>query len=371
MSIDSIIDAYQLRNVTVSPDILLLDPKNPRIILKTSRPADYTLQQLASDEVQDYILSVIDKAEFHLSELIESIRDIGFLDQGNRMIIEHVNGTDKFLVLDGNRRLTAIKHLLSNPSALSPRILESIESFRAYELVLTDTGKYSRDEVIFKLLGMLHLKGQLEWGAMERALYIYQAYASELNKHWRLDEPIYDVDCSSACAKTLGMKPQEVRNELAIYSIYSQLKNEGCPVKEEHYTLLNMAVRTQGMNYDYFGFNLYALKFSQKGLERFNNLCLERNRPIHNPGDFKKVAKIHKKGFMRDMELLENGGSSLDDIVEIVENRLVKHPFLDELRKIEKKMSSLRLIEPARIKQEVHLVERIRDMASQILRILH
>ena len=370
MSEDSIIDAYQLKDITISPDILLLDPKNPRIVLKIGREVVYTLQELASVEVQNFILSVVDKAEFHVADLIQSIGQIGFLDHGSRMIVERVNSTNKYLVLEGNRRLTAIKHLLSNPSALSPRVLESIRSFRAYELVLTDTSNYNREEVIFKILGMLHLKGQLEWGAMERAFYIYQAYRFEFDKYWGFGELFYDVDCSRGCSATFEITPQEVKNELAIYAVYSQLREEGYAVREEHYTLINMAVRAQGMNRDYFELDWDVLKLSFDGLERFNKLCLEEERPVHNPGDFKKVVKVYKKGSKRDMELVETGEYSLDEIIEVVENRQERHQFLHELERIEKKISSLRLMAPAGLNREAQLVLKIRDIANQILRSL-
>lgn len=370
MNEDSIIDAYQLRDITVSPDVLLLDPKNPRIVLKVDKKVDYTLQELASPEVQDYILSVVDKAEFHVADLIKSIGQTGFLDHGNRMILERVDGTGKYLVLEGNRRLTAIKHLLNNPSVLSERVLESLRSIRAHELVLTDVDTHNREEIIFKLLGMLHLKGQLEWGAMERAYYIYKAYMFELEKYWEFEEPFYNASCSLTCGETFNMKPQEIKYELATFLVYLQLQEQGYAVIEEHYTLINMAVRTQGINRDYFGLDWYTLQFSFDGLERFSDLCLEEERPVHNPGDFKKVVKVYKNGTTREMGLIGTGEYSLDEIIEVVENRQIRHQFVHELEKIEKQISSLRLMAPAGLNREAQLVMKIRDIANQILRTL-
>ena len=365
----SIIDAYELKDIEIAPNKLLLDPENPRIVLKTERAVSYTPQQLASPEIQDYILSVIDKAEFHVADLLESIERDGFLDHGNRMILERVDGTASYLVLEGNRRLTAIKHLLRDQESLSPHVLDSLGTLKAQELVLTGKGGYQREEVVFKLLGMLHLEGQLDWGAMERAFYIYRAYMFEYGKYY--DSGFwYDVDCSRECGKTLDMKPRSVRTELAAYRVYAQLREEGYTVKEDHYSLISLAVRTRGLNYEYFELDDESLELSNKGLERFNLLCLDDERPVHNPGDFKNVAKVFREGTPYEMELIETGALPLDGIVERLDNRLARGEFKRELEKIESQMLSLSVSAATGSGRERQLVLSIRDVANRILRSL-
>ncbi|MFC1873666.1 ParB N-terminal domain-containing protein [Chloroflexota bacterium] len=370
MNDDSLVNAYELRDITISPSELLLDPKNPRIILKVDQSVNYTTQQLASTEVQDYIMSVIDKSEFRVDDLIDSIKNRGFIDSGNRMIVERVDGSGKYLVLEGNRRLTAIKRLLRDQSTLSQPIVSSISSFRAYELVCTPGSNYTREQIILELLGMLHLQGQLDWGPMERAYYIYNAYLAELDKLYYFDEPFYDAEACRNCGSTFDIKPNDVRSELAIYSIYSQLQLGGYSVREEHYTLLNLAVRAKVMNSEYFELDWYDLQLSSDGLERFNKLCLEDDKIVHNPIDFKKVTKIYRNGTRNHMALVESGEYLLDDIMELVDQRTAKTFFVTELEKIEQKLSSLLLVTPRGIKKEEQLVRAIRDRANKILRIL-
>jgi len=365
----TILDAYELHDVVVSPDKLLLDPQNPRIVLKTDRSTDYTLKQLSTREVQDYILSVIDKAEFHVADLISSIRRDGFLDHGNRMILERVPGTDKFMVLEGNRRLTAIKHLSRELGSLSPRVQESLSQIKAQELVLTGKGGYEREEVVFKLLGMLHLDGQLEWGAMERAFYIHRAYMFEFGKHYE-GGFVYDVDCSRECGATLDLAPRTVRTELAIYRVYAQLRGAGLDVREDHYSLISLAVRTRGINYEYFELDDESLQLSATGLERFGMLCLEEERPVHNPRDFKNVTKVFKEGTPYELELIETGALPLDEIAERLDNRLARGEFKRELEKVERRMASLPVHAATGSGREVQLVMNIRDTANRILRSL-
>lgn len=370
MTDESIIDAYNLTDIDVTPDQLLLDPTNPRIVLKIGRPVDYTLQQLATEEIQDYIFSVVDKVEFHVADLIESIGRDGFLDHGSRMILESVDGTGKFLVLEGNRRLTAIKHLLSDRASLLPHVLESLKSIKAHELVLSNASPDSRVAIIRRILGMLHLTGQLEWGAMERAFFVYEEYVREFRRYYEASRLFHDSDCCQECGERLKIKPWTVRNFVAIYSVYSQLRERDYAVREAHYSLIDLAVRTRGVNYDYFELDSWTLQFSDTGLERFNRLCLEEERVVHNPHDFRSVVRVYNEGTVRDMELLENGELSLEDAVDRADSRSERHNFLHQLEKIDKKMSSLRLAQPAGLKQEAKLVRRIRNIANQILRTL-
>ena len=86
------------------------------------------------------------------------------------------------------------------------------------------------------------------------------------------DEFFYDPMCSRECGAKFNMTPQEVKDELAIYSVYSQLREEGYSVKEDDYTLISMAVRTRGINHNYFELDGETLCLSFDGLERFNKL---------------------------------------------------------------------------------------------------
>ena len=52
-------DAYELTDLVVTPDQLLLDPTNPRIVLDTQDDMDFSPEELAEEDIQDYILSVI------------------------------------------------------------------------------------------------------------------------------------------------------------------------------------------------------------------------------------------------------------------------------------------------------------------------
>jgi hypothetical protein len=367
MSNQSIIDAYELQDLTIKPDKLLLDSTNPRIVLKAEGKIEYTDKQLATQEVQNYILSIVDMDDFHVSDLIRGIGRDGFLDHGNRMIVEKIQGTDKYLVLEGNRRTAAIKNLLNSPEDLQPHVLKSLEDVRVQELILKEVDGYTRDEVVFKLLGMIHLSGALEWGAMERAFYIYKSYLFEFDRIYD-GSFMYDPSCARACVETFNITLAKVRADLAIYRVFEQLQDEGYSVKEDHYSLISLAVKTRQLNSEYFELDGETFEFSDLGLERFSLLCLDDDCAIHNPGDFKDFAGIYRDGTSYEIELVENGEQSLAVVVERLNNRLARGEFKRELEDIESRLETLTLQAATGSAREVQLIKNIRDLANRVLR---
>ncbi|WP_338527116.1 ParB/Srx family N-terminal domain-containing protein [Erwinia aphidicola] len=85
----------------VSPDLLSLDPRNPRL---------YNGKNFSENaEVADLVKELANSAD--LEELIQSISENGYLSIEPLIIMLRKN---KYIVLEGNRRLAAIK-LLKDP----------------------------------------------------------------------------------------------------------------------------------------------------------------------------------------------------------------------------------------------------------------
>ena len=107
MDVSSISKYYRLKPIRVKAKQLVLDPNNPRIVLDVDTNRKFAPRELPRPDVQNYILSVINKQGYHIAELIQGIRASGFIDKGDDMIVKRIVGTDKYLVVEGNRRTTA------------------------------------------------------------------------------------------------------------------------------------------------------------------------------------------------------------------------------------------------------------------------
>ena len=357
-----IFGAYELRDSYVRPDQLLLDPFNPRIVLLTRDEVESEPRRLADEQVQDYILSVVDKEEFHVADLIQSIRHDGYIPVGNKMIVEKVQGTDKYLVLEGNRRTAAIKHLLLNRHLLDPPVLQSIEKIPVQELLFTGKGKSSPDQVKFKILGLIHLTGALAWGPMERAYYIYKSYMSNLKEMKGNNSNFeYSIDCARDVAEFLKISIKKVRKDLAIFRIFEQLRRGKYNVKEDHYSLLDLSVGTNNLNVTYFGLSKRTLELSGTGLDLFARLCLDKNPPINNPQEFKAFVKIWRNGSEHELSLVESGEESVFAILERVKRRESRNHFLDQLMDIRHRLAELI---PADFNETASEVKAIKDIQA-------
>ena len=360
-------DSYKLKDSTVCPQQLLLDPSNPRIVLLTDDEIDCEPRRLSDEKIQNYILSVVDKEEFHVAEVIKSIRQDGYIPVGNKMIVERVPGSDKFLVLEGNRRTAAIKHLLLEQHLLTPHVLRSLENIAVQELIFTEQGNDSRDQVKFKILGLIHLTGALPWGAMERSCYIYRSYMHNLKAMTGDSCFKYSADCARDVADYLKISIKRVRKELAIFRVYEQLRRDKYPVKPEHYTLIDLAVGTREMNAKYFGLSDESFDFSQTGLGHFGALCLNGDSPINNPQEFKALTMIWSAGTENELSLVESGQESISNIIERLERREARRQFLDQLMDIRDHLEELILADFKDTVSEAKVIKEIRTLVNDRL----
>ena len=342
MDITTISESYALQDIQLPPSSLLLDPSNPRIVLETYDNVGYTPKELASSDVQDYILSIIKKDGYRVAELIRGIRTAGFLAGLHEIIVKRVGKTQKYLVLEGNRRLTAIKHLLQEKNTLEPAVLKSLQVLPVKEIIYTDGGPLSEEDIVDILLGQIHIKGPLEWGPIEKAHYLYKSYTRVLRKNLLADGFVYDVSCAREVATLFNYKSSHrVRKELAVYRVYDQLRQDGYKVNPSDYSLINLAVENRMLNGGYFELNTDTLLFSETGLEKFSNLCIGKKCPISNPGDFRKFADIYKYGTEHEVALVDSSGESVDDVLGKLSRRWDKQQFKIQLEGIKDKLDDL------------------------------
>ena len=119
------IPQYELKDFWVEPEKLLLCPNNPRLKISSFDDLKYSPEELCSNDVQDKLWDLMRKEEHNVSEIIDSIESQGYTNL-NSIIIKRVGNTEKFIVLEGNRRTTAIRHWLKNRDELSDEISKTL-----------------------------------------------------------------------------------------------------------------------------------------------------------------------------------------------------------------------------------------------------
>jgi len=183
------------------------------------------LRLVGQKSVQDKLYEVIaDNPLFDIQSLAASITYNGFLKH-ERLIVAKFDG-DKFLVLEGNRRLTAVRYLFrkhgSALEALPDYVRQSLQTLPCFVLIGDPISgdeptleNYRRASEIY--IGMRHLMGAERWQPASR--YEFQARLI-LDEGWTVGD----------VADRFGRKKNEVLRDLKaqrLYRSFRQFESKG------------------------------------------------------------------------------------------------------------------------------------------------
>lgn len=209
-------------------DKLMLDSQNPRLP-KSKRNGSQT-------DIINFLL-----LESSTIELMEAIGQNGYFP-GELLLVVHKEGTNSYIVVEGNRRLCSVK-LLNNPE-LAIYKKESVRAIAANVenppsklpcLVFNDRSD------ITKYLGFVHVTGKLSWGLMQKAAYIFEMYQDIRTSNF--------VDDCKMIAKTIGSKSSYISRLLLSYSLYNRIEDDA------FYFIEGLSDTTLYLNYFVDGLN--------------------------------------------------------------------------------------------------------------------
>lgn len=151
-----ILNLADFQEMEMELDSIFLDPNNPRFsekgkIITENRITDEKVQETAMDDINEY----------DVSDLIDSIKTVGFLTI-DKIVVRPIKSTgDKYVVVEGNRRVAALKQIkegyLNGELLLREDILKSILKFN----VLVYTGK--EESISWIIQGIRHISGVKNW----------------------------------------------------------------------------------------------------------------------------------------------------------------------------------------------------------------
>ncbi len=199
----------------VSPDDLFFDERNPRL---TARGDEASTQ----DEI---LLSLW--RDFAVDELALSLAANGYFQYDPLFVAEEVleRGGDEpvLVVIEGNRRLAAVKLLLSaelrrkvkatDLPAASRSVRQSLKALPAV--------RCERDE-IWRFVGFKHVNGPQQWDALSKAEYIAWV-------HNQLGEPLRDI------ANQIGDRHSTVQRLYNALMALTQAEKESVFDREHRY----------------------------------------------------------------------------------------------------------------------------------------
>ncbi|GGK43487.1 hypothetical protein SAMN04490189_0751 [Pseudomonas koreensis] len=199
----------------IDPSCLLLDPHNLRLLERLGETyKDLNVKLFGQPSIQDKLFEIVNREpRFDIASLSASIANNGFLKH-ERLIVAKYDG-DKFLVLEGNRRVTAVRRLINDPGTydkLRPQVKETLRTLPCFVLEgpvidgnVEQLEAYRRASEIY--IGMRHLMGAKSWEPASR--YEFQSRLI-FEDGWSVVQ----------VAERFGRKKAEVLRDLKAHVLY-------------------------------------------------------------------------------------------------------------------------------------------------------
>lgn len=193
-----------MKNVAL--EYLLLDPENPRLPESVARDQQSMLDYIAETTAIEELMEAIAENDFFLGEPVIVV-PAKYPQEG------------KFIVVEGNRRLTAVK-LLKDPSHCSSpgermRAISKDAKHKPTELPVVE--RSARSDVL-PYLGFRHITGVKQWEPLAKARYIEQLFLlTEAKAQAKIRY--------AAVASAIGSRRDHIKRNLDALAVYKIIKD--------------------------------------------------------------------------------------------------------------------------------------------------
>ena len=192
----------------------MLDANNPRFSelgeeinpVLESRFGDERVQSSTFEKMRD---------GFDVAELRDTIKTIGFLPMDRMVVRKWVGPPDsptKYVVIEGNRRLTALKWLMNlHDNGKENFSAEQISNFTNLECLLLNEELAPKTATLI-LPGLRHVSGIKEWGPYQKAKAVHALRKSGLS--------------SQDAAQSLGLSVRAANSSYRCFLALEQMKKD-------------------------------------------------------------------------------------------------------------------------------------------------
>lgn len=338
---------------------LLLDPNNYRF----QDAADFVFadsKRFAEDTVQNKAFERL-RSEA-LVPLKNSILRNGFLPFERLVVAPY--GDHKYLVLEGNRRLAALRWIerdMAAGAAVDDAVKEALKGIPVVIVSESESDPAIREA----LMGIRHVSGIREWGGYQRA----QLIAVLKDKHHLETTDI---------AQRLGMTANEVNRRYRAYKALKQLMEDedyGDHAQPDMYPIFHEAVSLPVVR-DWLSWGDDTCEFKNHDeLVRFYELITPHT---NNEDGTTREPKIDSYSKVRDLRaVLENSEAkkvlfdpnrSFVDAVAITKRDELANSWKAELIEAIVALESIGALELKRLGgEDLKLLTRVRDAAAELL----
>jgi hypothetical protein len=213
---------YTAGKETISPyplEAIALDKENPRLILP-ARASDLEIVRMMYEGEA-------------LDELALSFVENGYFTEEPVVLVPDGKRADRYIVVEGNRRVAALKLLLDNKlrKAVGVTGWPDVSSARRTQLASVPAVLYSNRDEVVPYLGFRHISGIKTWEPFQKARYIAGLVDA--------GRAIPDIE------RSVGDRTNAVRKMYQSFVVYQQItKDLGIPSRaiEGSYSLLEVTL---------------------------------------------------------------------------------------------------------------------------------
>ncbi len=198
---------------------LLFDPTNPRFGGKSESSS---LPEI--EKQQDRVQKLLEGDPHYALRLLESFKRNGFI-RYEPLVVRQMDG--KFVVIEGNRRLAAVRHIVGNKDGVFSA--QEIARFKKIPvLIFHQEEDQSHIQAMRVYLGVRHLFGFKDWPAESKATF--------------LDEQIKSGEDLDRTVDELGITKSAVRRYLVPYRVIRKAKQHLRGISDQEFWIFGEAL---------------------------------------------------------------------------------------------------------------------------------
>ena len=137
------------------------------------------------------------------------------------------------------------------------------------------------------------------------------------------------------------MSRDKVQKALYVFSIYKAASEEGCAVRPDHYSLLELLVGRPKMASEYFAFNRNQLRVFDDGLSKIDDFFLAESRLINNPGEFRQLYRAFTGGGVEALDQVRDRVFDLEQVLDRLKHSVQDARFKTALDDVRDKLNAL------------------------------
>jgi len=242
----------------ISIDKLLLDPNNFRF-LDLPQWTRRQKNRFHNQTVQDATLKLLETIpRYNLNELRKSFLSNGYVRFERIVVTPYAYSKKHYLVVEGNRRVAAIKSLLrDNKEGVITLTEEQVSDFQSIPVAILDPEKEGFIAAERVIMGIRHIAGPQEWGAYQQAYLILQL----------VDEEGLDFD---EIAKHLNLSVNDTKRRYRAIRALKAMENDEMyskAAKPEYYRLFNELTSSPTVR-EFFSWDHDGAKFTNEDKAR-------------------------------------------------------------------------------------------------------